>query len=85
MVDHATHLKAVNNPIRKEMLKAINEVTKISRKDLLNKLQEDNVLTKEDMFDYHINFLIQAECVKKLDTDVIEYEILPPGKVVENY
>ena len=61
MVDHATHLKAVNNPIRKAMLKAINEVTKISRKDLLTKLQESNVLNKEDMFDYHMNFLIQAE------------------------
>ena len=85
MVDHATHLKAVNNPIRKAMLKAINEVTKISRKDLLTKLQESNVLNKEDMFDYHMNFLIQAECVKKIDNDGLEYEILPPGKVVENY
>jgi len=85
MVDHSTHLKAVNNPIRKAMLIAINEVSTIKRKDLLNKLQENNVLNKEDMFDYHMNFLIQAECVKKLDNDVVEYEILPPGKVVENY
>ena len=85
MVDHSTHLKAVNNPIRKEMLIAINEVTTISRKDLLAKLQESNVLNKEDMFDYHMNFLIQAECVKKLDNDSVEYEILPPGKVVEKY
>ena len=85
MVDHSTHLKAVNNPIRKAMLKAINEVSTISRKDLMIKLQESNVLNKEDMFDYHMNFLIQAECVKKLDTDSVEYEILPPGKVVENY
>lgn len=85
MVDHSTHLKAVNNPIRKAMLKAINEVSTISRKDLLIKLQENNVLNKEDIFDYHINFLIQAECVKKLDNNIVEYEILPPGKVVENY
>ena len=85
MVDHSTHLKAVNNPIRKAMLIAINEVPTISRKDLMTKLQENNVLNKEDMFDYHMNFLIQAECVKKLDKDGVEYEILPPGKVVENY
>jgi hypothetical protein len=85
MPDHATYLKAVNNPVRKAMLIAINEVTKITRKDLLTKLQESNVLNNEDMFDYHMNFLIQTECVKKLDNNGSEYEILPAGKVVEKY
>jgi hypothetical protein len=85
MVDHATHLKAVNNPIRKAMLKTINEVEKISRSDLVTKLLEENVLKNDDIFDYHMNFLIQAECVKKLDNNGLEYEILPAGKVVENY
>ena len=85
MPDHATYLKAVNNPVRKAMLIAIDKVTKITRKDLLTKLQESNVLNNEDMFDYHMNFLIQAECVKKLDNNGSEYEILPAGKVVENY
>jgi hypothetical protein len=84
MPDHGAYLKAVNNPVRKAMLLAINEVSKITRKDLLVKLQENNVLKNEDMFDYHMNFLIQTECVKKLNNG-LEYEILPAGKVVENY
>jgi hypothetical protein len=87
MVDHGTHLKAVNHPVRKEMLKFINESEKISRADLLIKLKEQDVLNKEDMFDYNMNYLIQAECVKKqeLDAGNVEYEILPAGKVIEKY
>ena len=83
MVDHGTLLKAVNHPIRKAMLKIINDSSKIYRVDLVSKLKEDNVLDKEDMFDYNMNYLLQVECVKKLETD--EYEILPSGKVIENY
>jgi len=85
MVDHGTYLKAVNHPVRKAMLQIINDSNKISKTELINKLLESNVIAKEDMFDYHINFLLQTECVKKLDLDNIEYEILQAGKVIEKY
>jgi len=87
MVDHGTYLKAVNHPVRKAMLQIINDSTKISKTELLNKLKENNVLAKEDMFDYNMNYLLQTECVKKLnlENDTIEYEILPAGKVIEKY
>ena len=83
MVDHGTLLKAVNHPIRKAMLKIVNDASKISRADLISKLMEDEVLDKEELFDYNMNYLLQVECIKKLDTE--EYEILPPGKVIEKY
>ena len=84
MVDHGQYLKAVNHPVRKAMLQIINDSEKISKSELLNKLQEANV--KNDMFDYNMNFLLQTECVKKTDiNNNIEYEILPAGKVIEKY
>ena len=87
MVDHGTYLKAVNHPVRKAMLQFINDSNKISKTELLNKLIESNVIAKDDMFDYHMNFLLQTECVKKLDLENnnVEYEILQAGKVIEKY
>ncbi len=87
MVDHGTYLKAVNHPVRKAMLQIINNSTKISKAELLNKLKENHVIENEDMFDYNMNYLLQTECVKKLnlENDNIEYEILPAGKVIEKY
>ena len=87
MVDHATHLKAVNHPIRREMLKYINDQEKISKQELVKILRENDVVDKEDVFNYNMDFLIQAECVKKLEDsdDLIFYEILPGGKVIEKF
>ncbi|MHA1671256.1 MAG: hypothetical protein ACTSV5_11875 [Promethearchaeota archaeon] len=87
MIDHGKYLKAVNHPVRKAMLQIINDSNKISKSELLNKLKETNIMTKNDMFDYHMNFLLQTECVKKLDLEngKIEYEILQAGKVIKKY
>ena len=43
-VGHAQHLKAVNHPIRREMLNFINEVEQISEVDLLEKLKNNEIL-----------------------------------------
>jgi len=87
MVDHGTYLKAVNHPVRKAMLQIINDSNRISKTELLDKLKESKVISKDDMFDYNMNFLLQTDCVKKfnLENDIIEYEILPAGKVIEKY
>jgi hypothetical protein len=87
MVDHGTYLKAVNHPVRKAMLQIIDESKRISKTELLNKLKENKVITKDDMFDYNMNFLLQTDCVKKvnLENNIIEYELLPAGKVIEKY
>ncbi len=85
-VGHAQHLKAVNHPIRRKMLTFINEVEKISEKDLLEKLSNNNILDDENMFRYNMGFLIQAQCVEKIDGENgTSYKILPGGKVIENF
>lgn len=85
-VGHAQHLKAVNHPIRREMLRFVNEVEQLSKKDLLNKLVKNNVLNDENVFNYNMDFLIQALCVEKIEHDhEIHYKILPGGKVIENF
>ena len=48
-VGHAQHLKAVNHPIRREMLRHLYETTKMSHSELFEKLKAENVLDKEDV------------------------------------
>ncbi|TFG12303.1 MAG: hypothetical protein EU531_10650 [Promethearchaeota archaeon] len=85
-VGHAQHLKAVNHPIRREMLKRLNNVSSISKVNLLKDLIDNKILEQEDVFDYNMEFLIQAQCVKKIiKNDQISYEILSGGKVIENF
>lgn len=85
-VGHAQHLKAVNHPIRREILKRVNDATVISKADLLRDLIDTAIIAKEEVFDYNMEFLIQAQCVKKiLNDNQTSYEILPSGKVIENF
>ena len=85
-VGHAQHLKAVNNPIRREMLRIVNAKEQISEADLLDDLKEEGVLDDLNMFNYHMSFLTQALCVEKLEIEgATFYKILSGGKVVENF
>lgn len=85
-VGHAQHLKAVNHPIRREMLRFVNEKNKISKEELFEKLKVNEILDKEDIFTYNMDFLLQALCVKKVeDGEKTYYEILPGGKVIESF
>ena len=85
-VGHAQHLKAVNHPIRREMLKFVNEYEEILEDDLINKLKENNTVDSEDVFKYHMDFLLQTFCVEKIEKeDTVWYKILPGGKVIENF
>jgi hypothetical protein len=85
-VGHAQHLKAVNHPIRREMLKLVNENAEILESDLINKLKENNTIESEDIFKYHMTFLLQTLCVEKIEEEnIISYKILPSGKVIENF
>ena len=85
-VGHAQHLKAVNHPIRREMLNFINEVEQISEQELLEKLSKNDILNDENMFRYNMDFLIQAQCVEKINGENgSSYKILPGGKVIENF
>ena len=85
-VGHGQHLKAVNHPIRREILKLVNEKEEILEHDLINKLKENETIDSEDIFKYHMAFLLQTFCVEKIEEeDKILYKILPSGKVIENF
>jgi len=44
------------------------------------------ILEKEDAFNYNMDFLIQALCVKKVEEQgKFYFEILPGGKVIESF
>ncbi len=83
---HDLYLKAVNHPIRREILNIINDMERISKNKLLSKLIEDDIIKDESMFNYNVDFLIKAFCIKSIedeDTHEIFYEITQSGKVIE--
>jgi hypothetical protein len=62
-------------------LEAITQLGKV-----IEYLKANDIVEQEDVFNYNMEFLLQALCVKKVtENDVVSYEILPGGKVVENF
>jgi DNA-binding transcriptional ArsR family regulator len=81
---HDLYLKAVNHPIRREILEILSERKMIAREELFQKLLEDNIISDESMFNYNIDFLIKAFCLNQIEkVDSIYYEITQSGKVVD--
>jgi len=83
---HSLYLRAVNNPIRREILIIVNKLKRISKKDLVKKLLKERIIEDESMFNYNMDFLIKAFCinaVKDETDDEIIYEITQSGKVIE--
>ena len=68
---HSLYLKAVNHPIRREILDIINKEGRISKKELLKTLLENKIISDESMFKYNIDFLIKAFCINVLKEDEI--------------
>ena len=82
---HSLYLKAVNHPIRREILITVNNAKKISKNNLLEALINKDIVTDESAFNYNMDYLIKAFCVKKVEeNNEIFYEITQSGKVV-NY
>jgi len=85
-VGHAQHLKAVNHPIRREILKFVNEEEEILEDTLIDKLSENGTVDSRETFKYHMDFLLQTFCIEKVETEEkVAYKILPGGKVIENF
>ena len=83
---HGLLLRAVNHPIRKEILKIVNKLKKISHAELFIKLKNENVLDNENILNYHIDYLIKAFCIKVIKDEAsgqIFYEITQSGQVVD--
>ena len=81
---HSLYLKAVNHPIRREILTIVNKAKRISKDDLIAKLIASNTIADENIFNYNMDYLIKAFCVEKTEIEGnIFYEITQSGKVVE--
>ncbi len=83
---HDLYLRAVNNPIRREILNIVNDLKQVPKSSLLHMLIERKILEDEHMFNYNMDFLIKAFCIKSEKderTDEIVYEITQSGKVVD--
>ena len=87
-VGHAQHLKAVNHPIRRELLRKVYDAPsqEIPHQELLKNLIEEDIVSDENVFKYNMDYLLQALCVEKKETDGgVSYKLLPGGKVIENF
>ncbi|UCD01950.1 MAG: hypothetical protein JSV23_02720 [Promethearchaeota archaeon] len=83
---HSLYLRAVNNPVRREILIIVNNLKRISKKDLLKKLLNEKIIEDETMFDYNMDFLIKAFCINSVKDETNEeifYEITQSGKIIE--
>jgi len=81
---HGLYLKAVNHPIRREILKIVNREKIISKDNLYKKLFDLNLIKDDSEFNYNINYLIKAICIEKIEkNENIFYEITQNGKIIE--
>jgi hypothetical protein len=83
---HDLYLKAVNHPIRREILIIVNNYIRISKSDLVKKLTDDNIIDDNYVFDYNMDYLVKAFCIQSIKdekTKEIFYEITQGGKVVD--
>ncbi len=81
---HSLYLKAVNHPIRREILIIVNEMKKISKDNLLEILKSKNIVSDEALLDYNMDYLVKALCViKTVEENEIYFEITQSGQVVD--
>ncbi len=83
---HDLYLRAVNNPIRREILNIVNDLKQVPKSTLLQLLIVRKILEDEHMFNYNMDFLIKAFCIQSIKDEKIDeivYEITQSGKVVE--
>ena len=83
---HDLYLKAVNHPVRREILEIVNKAKKISKKELLKVLIEKKLIKEENQLVYNIDYLLKAFCINSIkndERDEIFYEITQSGKVIE--
>ncbi|MFX1320119.1 MAG: hypothetical protein ACFFAQ_00615 [Promethearchaeota archaeon] len=81
---HSLYLRAVNHPVRKQILTIINEAKKISKEKLLKILIENGVINDEFSLNYNIDYLIKAFCIEKIEEkSKIYFQITQSGKVVD--
>lgn len=85
---HDLYLKAVNHPIRREILEILNKVELVSKEDLIKILIDKDLVEDEFVFKYNIDYLIKALCIESVIDEKnkeIFYKITQSGKVIEYF
>ena len=83
---HDLYLKAVNHPVRREILTLLSENDGLTKKILVDHLLERKLISDENMFKYNTDYLIKALCIEiKRDENSAEdiYFITQEGKVID--
>jgi hypothetical protein len=81
---HDLYLKAVNHPVRREILELINKNFKLSEGELFKKLKDKSVVSDKFVLNYNIDYLLKAFCIEKIeDKGEIYFKITQSGKVIE--
>ena len=83
---HSLYLKAVNHPLRREILNIVNKARRISKDGLIAKLLASKTIEDENIFNYNMDYLIKAFCIEKIENEdegKIYYEITQGGQVVD--
>ena len=83
---HDLYLKAVNHPVRREILTLLSGNDGLSKKTLVDHLLEKKLISDENMFKYNSDYLIKALCIEiKRDENTSEdvYYITQEGKVID--
>ena len=78
--------RAIGHPIRREILKIVNDSKRISNQDLFLKLKSEKVLDDESILNYNLDYLIKALCINVIKEEIsnqIFYEITQSGQVVD--
>lgn len=81
---HSLYLKAVNHPIRREILEIIHHSTQILESELFEELKRKGFLDDPTTFRYNIDFLLKALCIESIqENNNCYYRITQAGKVIE--
>ncbi len=81
---HDIYLKAVNHPVRREILNIVNQAQRISKDNLYQRLFKLELINDEFGLNYNIDYLKKALCINEIsEFGDIYYEITQSGKVIE--
>jgi len=81
---HGLYLRAVNHPIRREILHIVNNREKILKEEIYQLLSDKELVSDLSVLEYNLDFLVKSLCIENFDEDSrIYYKITQLGKVIE--
>lgn len=82
---HDTYLKAINHPIRREILKLfINKDKPLSKNYIFNQLKKRDLITERETLNYNLDYLLKAFCIQKIsEREQDKYKLTQSGKIIE--